>query len=272
MRHAQRPVGRSSISVSQSIPKMRDPDPNLEDPDGGSLEAYPSTPQPLPLEITDEVVPIVASRLSGGAGPGGTDAVSLRNWLMRFGKESEALHLELAKLADYLANSHPPWAAYRALMACRQVTLDKDPGVRPIGIGEVYHHLFAKCILKIASGQATTAAGNLNLCAGLATDIEGTVHAVREAWEKPLGLPPPFPSEPPSRAAAPPPPPPDIPPDGMTDAEDLPLLPLSNPTVCIFIDATNGFNELGQRAMLWTVLHLWPSGSRFAFHCYRHSA
>ena len=37
------------------------------------------------------------------------------------------------------------------------------------------------------------------------------------------------------------------------------------------IDANNGFNEINRKAMLWTVRHLWPTGSRFAFNCYRHS-
>jgi len=40
----------------------------------------------------------------------------------------------------------------------------------------------------------------------------------------------------------------------------------------VLVDARNGFNELGRKTMLWTVRHLWPSGSRFAFNCYRHSA
>lgn len=36
------------------------------------------------------------------------------------------------------------------------------------------------------------------------------------------------------------------------------------------IDVANGFNELSQMAMLWTVCHLWSKGSRFAFNCYCH--
>jgi hypothetical protein len=42
----------------------------------------------------------VASGLSGGAGPGGTDAVDLKNWLLRFGSESEFLRDALAGLAE----------------------------------------------------------------------------------------------------------------------------------------------------------------------------
>ncbi|KAI2498783.1 hypothetical protein MHU86_15686 [Fragilaria crotonensis] len=40
----------------------------------------------------------------------------------------------------------------------------------------------------------------------------------------------------------------------------------------LLVDATNGFNELGRKAMLWTVRHTWANGARFSFNCYRHSA
>ena len=35
-------------------------------------------------------------------------------------------------------------------------------------------------------------------------------------------------------------------------------------------DAKSAFNEINQVGMLWTVRHLWPSGARFVFNCYRH--
>ena len=110
--------------------------------------------------------------------------MDLRNWLLRFGAESEALRAELALLANILANEHPPWASYRALMACRLVALDKQPGVRPVGIGEIFRRLIAKCVLAAVGHQAMEACGNLNLCAGLPAGIEGAVHATTTAWEK----------------------------------------------------------------------------------------
>ena len=128
--------------------------------------------------ITQDDVEAVSSRLSGAAGPGGTDAVELSNWLLRFGRESEALREEMAAWTNWLANTSPPWAAYRALMANRLVALDKQPGTRPVGIGEVYRRLWAKCLLKAIGSQATAACGNYNLCAGLQAGIEGAVHAV----------------------------------------------------------------------------------------------
>ena len=40
----------------------------------------------------------------------------------------------------------------------------------------------------------------------------------------------------------------------------------------MLVNAHNGFNELSHLAMPWTVQHLWPAGSRFAFNSYRHWA
>ena len=35
------------------------------------------------------------------------------------------------------------------------------------------------------------------------------------------------------------------------------------------VDAKNTFNEINRVGMLWTIRHLWPSGARFVFNCYR---
>ena len=63
-------------------------------PPAASLDAYPKNlPEMVPVEITDDVVSAVAGRLLGGAGPGGTDSVSLQHWLLRFGAASGELRL-----------------------------------------------------------------------------------------------------------------------------------------------------------------------------------
>jgi hypothetical protein len=42
-------------------------------------------------------------------------------------------------------------------MACRLVALDKQPGVCPVGIGEIYRRLWAKMLLNAIGSQATAA-------------------------------------------------------------------------------------------------------------------
>ena len=61
---------------------------------------------------------------------------------------------------------------------CRLVALDKCPGVRPVGIGEVWRRAIAKCVLGECGDDAKAACGSTQLCAGLEAGIEGAIHAV----------------------------------------------------------------------------------------------
>ena len=183
-------TGRPVWQILQAKhPPLRDP-LYLHSPDS-AFEPYPETPTAIPIcVLTPDDVELISSRLSGGAGPGGTDAVDLSNWLLRFGAESDELRSEMAAWVNWLSNTHPPWAAYKAMMANRLIALDKQPGTRPVGIGEIYRRLWAKCLLKVIGSQATAACGNSNLCAGLQAGIEGAIHAVRAVFSDPSLIPP----------------------------------------------------------------------------------
>ena len=147
--------------------------PPVENPTCTAFEVYEDVPETVTLDFTEDDVTWVASKLSGAAGALGAEAMELRNWLLRFGCASEELRVVFASLADWMANSSPPWAAYRALMACRLVALDKRPGVRPVSIGETLRRALAKLVMRAAGEQAKTACGNLQMCAGLEAGIEG---------------------------------------------------------------------------------------------------
>lgn len=65
----------------------------------------PTYPQPFPsASLQKQDVELISSRLSGAAGPGGTDAVELSNWLLRFGSESEGLRSKMAAWTNWMAN------------------------------------------------------------------------------------------------------------------------------------------------------------------------
>ena len=89
--------------------------------------------------------------------------MELRDWLLRFGCASEDFRVVVASLDDWMANSSPRWYAYRTLMACRLVALDKRPGVRPVGIGETFHRALAKLLMRAAGEHAKKACRNLQL-------------------------------------------------------------------------------------------------------------
>ena len=124
--------------------------------------------------------------------------------------ESEALRAELALLTNLLANEHPPWASYLALMACQLVALDKPTRRSPNWHRQNRPPLDRQVRLGLHW-----------------TPSDGGV------W-------------PPSTSVLP-------------SAEDAPMIPgePEDVHVTLMVDATNGFNELGRKAMLWTVRHRW---------------
>ena len=124
----------------------------MENPTCADFKVYGDVPKTVPLDFTEDDVTWVASKLVGPAGALGAEATELRNWLLCFRCASEELRVVVASLADWMANSPPPWAAYRALMACRLVALDKRPGVRPMGIGETLRRAIAKLVMRAAGG------------------------------------------------------------------------------------------------------------------------
>ena len=66
-------------------------------------------------------------------------------------------------------------------MACRLIALNKNPGVRPIGICESVRRIIAKAVLSITRDDVLESSGVLQLCAGQIGGMEAAVHAVR-AW------------------------------------------------------------------------------------------
>ena len=127
----------------------------------------------------------MASKLSGPARALGAEAIELRNWLLHFWCALEEFRVVVADMAYWLATPPPLWDAYRALMACNLVALNKRPGVRPVGIGEMLRRSIAKLVMRVARDQAKTACGSLQLCADIEAVIEGATHAVaqiRREW------------------------------------------------------------------------------------------
>ena len=64
------------------------------------------------------------------------------------------------------------------LLAFRLIALDKNPGVRPIGVCEVVRRVITKAILEVTQGDIQESAGSLQLCAGQIAGIEAAVHAM----------------------------------------------------------------------------------------------
>ena len=62
------------------------------------------------------------------------------------------------------------------------IELDKQPGIRPVGVGEMRRRLFANILLKVTGPEATMVCQDNQLCAGLKAVIDGAIHRVQALW------------------------------------------------------------------------------------------
>ena len=123
----------------------------------------------------------VALRTKGAAGPSNFDANDWRGIIVSriFGSASTDLCTAIVNVAKKLCTEdvHEHVAA---LMACRLIPLDKNPGLRPIGIGEVLRRILGKLVVMVLRPDLQTNAGDLQLCAGQRSGCEAGIHAMDE--------------------------------------------------------------------------------------------
>ena len=114
-------------------------------------------------------------------------------------------------------------------MASRLVALNKNPGVRPIGVGETLHRIISKAICLVTRCDVETLCGTDQLSAGTKLGVEGAIHAMDDLFVH-------------------------------KHEDDWGLL---------LVDASNAFNRLNRMALLWNVRILRPRASCFLFNPYR---
>ncbi len=123
-------------------------------------------------------------RTRGAAGPSGLDAYAWRRLCTSFKSASLALCQSLALAAKRLCTTLVDPESIAPLLACRLIALDKNPGVRPIGIGETARRIIAKAVLAVTRADIQDSAGSVQLCAGQIAGVESAVHAVRDCFSE----------------------------------------------------------------------------------------
>ena len=122
-------------------------------------------------------------KVNGAAGPSGLDAHGWRRLCTCFKGASRDLCASLASVARRICSSYVNPTLIAPLLACRLIALDKNPGVRPIGISDTARRIIAKALLSIVGPDIQDASGCQQLCGGQIAGIEAAVHATRSAFE-----------------------------------------------------------------------------------------
>ena len=108
----------------------------------------------------------VVMQISGSAGPSGLDAHAWRHLCTAFGDASNDLCAAISAFAHRISTSYVNSKYLSAYCACHLIPLDKRPGVRPIGVGEVLRRIIGKAVMRIIGCDLQQAAGSSQLCAG----------------------------------------------------------------------------------------------------------
>ena len=117
----------------------------------------------------------------GGSGPSGLDANAWRHLVTGY-RPSHELADAMASLARRLCTEYVDPASTSAFTCSRLIPLDKNPGVRPIGIGEVVRRIVGKAALRIISPDLKRTAGSDQLCVGQRAGIESAIHELRTSF------------------------------------------------------------------------------------------
>ena len=134
--------------------------------------------------INAETIRNSALHTQGAAGPSGADAMFWRRFCTAFGQKSNDLCSALAACARRICTTYVDPLGLMAYTACRLIPLDKCPGVRPIGIGEVARRIIGKAIMKTVKPDLQEAVGSLQLCAGQDAGCEAAVHAMAHVFDE----------------------------------------------------------------------------------------
>ena len=51
------------------------------------------------------------------------------------------------------------------------IDLDKQPGIRPVGVGETWRRLMEKCLIRVTEKEEKAACGTYQLAGGLGVGI-----------------------------------------------------------------------------------------------------
>ena len=96
--------------------------------------------QPIKFDSIDaENVRKVALKMRGGAGPSGLDADGWKKIFTsnQFGDSTDDLWKTFTEVMKKLCIVENQLISLEAVLANRLIPLDKNPGLRPIGVGEV---------------------------------------------------------------------------------------------------------------------------------------
>ena len=90
----------------------------------------------------------------------------------------------LANFAKNLPIESDQTDSFEVFLASRHISLDKNPGLRPIGVGEVIRRIIGKAVVHTLNEDIIRSVGNVEVCAGHESGCEAAIHAMSQIFNK----------------------------------------------------------------------------------------
>ena len=119
---------------------------------------------PIKFESIDvEKIQKAAVKTQDGSGPSGMDADGWKRILKskQFEKSSIDLCKAFTEVIKKICSIENQSASLEAFLACRLIPLNKNPGLRPIGMGEVLRRITGKVVIAHFRTEIVTSLGSL---------------------------------------------------------------------------------------------------------------
>ena len=136
--------------------------------------------------MTEESARKAALKTKGGSGPSAMDAEGWRRILTskQVGNSFSDLCKAIGRMTRKLCTVEDQHGLFEAFVVCRLIPLDKNPGLRRIGIGEILRRIFGKVVVSTIREDITESVRSLQVCAGQETGSEAAVHAMLEIFKE----------------------------------------------------------------------------------------
>ena len=162
--------------------QMMDKHPKAEQADQSVLFKGPVPPslQPIFYEKLDgDLIKKCVLRTQGSAGVSQQEDTLWHTMVTGFKDSSANLCNAVSGVAHRLATEYVDPIALEALLANRGIAIEKCPGLRPVGVGEIIRRVIGKAIMQVTGEKVQEAVGALQLCAGHPLGVESAVHSMR---------------------------------------------------------------------------------------------
>ena len=83
-----------------------------------------------------------------------------------YGDSSTHLRSALAEVIKKQCKEEINNESLEVLLACRLIPLDKRPGLRPIGVGEVLRRISGKLVMSVVKNDVIDSSGTIQMCSG----------------------------------------------------------------------------------------------------------